>query len=247
MTQTLGVLGGLGPHATVDFLRKLLQEAPAHRDQEHVPYIVYSNPATPDRSAAIVGAGDCPWLALRAGVMTLENAGVTAIAIPCNSAHYWHAQLAETTSVPIFDLVSIACRAASPRANGRVGILGTEGLVASDLYGRALESQGAHAMYPTEELQREISQGIALAKSGIPTAAGALFAAATEDLFRRGADTIILACTEIAMALEAVSFGLLGQCIDTNRELARTCVTWWHRAPTQSRAGPRPSLCSSLP
>ena len=92
----LGVLGGMGPLATVDFLRKLIEETPAARDEDHLPVIAWSVPQIPDRPAAITGNGESPLPALLAGVHTLKAAGAVALAIPCNTAHYWYDDMAGT-------------------------------------------------------------------------------------------------------------------------------------------------------
>ena len=60
MNKILGVLGGMGPLATVDFLQKLIEETPARRDQDHVPVVAYSVPQMPDRPPAIIGTGESP-------------------------------------------------------------------------------------------------------------------------------------------------------------------------------------------
>ncbi len=102
----LGVLGGMGPAATVDFMAKLIRLNPAERDQDHLPVIVLSDPRVPDRVGPVVdGRGRSPLPALRAGVGALERAGAQAIAIPCHTAHHWYAQLAAATSLPILHIV----------------------------------------------------------------------------------------------------------------------------------------------
>ena len=88
MGKRLGVLGGMGPLATVDFLQKLIEETPATRDQDHIPLIAYSVPQIPERPAAIAGHGESPLPHMLDGMRTLRNAGATMIAIACNTAHY---------------------------------------------------------------------------------------------------------------------------------------------------------------
>ena len=91
--KVLGVLGGMGPLATADFLQKLTLATKAGRDQEHIPLIVYGDCTTPDRTAAVLGTGPSPLPQLLAGIEFLNAARVSAIAIPCNSAHCWHKDL----------------------------------------------------------------------------------------------------------------------------------------------------------
>ena len=95
----LGVLGGMGPLATVDFLSKLIAETPAERDADHVPVLVYSVPQIPDRPAAILAGGASPLPEMLNGLRTLKAAGAACIAIPCNTAHYWYDALAREAGV----------------------------------------------------------------------------------------------------------------------------------------------------
>src|ERR1700733_12945883 len=93
----IGVLGGMGPAATIDFMIKMLKATTATNDQEHVPMIVHDVPQIPDRSTAIQNNSDEPWLPLLAGTLMLERAGAELIAIPCNTAHHWYERLARST------------------------------------------------------------------------------------------------------------------------------------------------------
>ena len=105
---TLGVLGGMGAMATVDFLRKLVEATPAERDQEHIPLIVRFCPEVPDRAAALAGAGPSPQPALVAAAVELAAAGAQALAIPCNTAHYWYDALCAAVPIPILHIVDAA-------------------------------------------------------------------------------------------------------------------------------------------
>src|SRR4051812_14632246 len=98
--RVLGVLGGMGPLATVDFLKKLIEETPATRDQDHVPVVVYSVPQIPDRPGAILEATESPLPAMLEGVRVLKGAGAAALAIACNTAHYWYDELS-AEGVPV--------------------------------------------------------------------------------------------------------------------------------------------------
>ena len=96
--RLIGILGGMGPAATVDFMAKLVMLTPAQHDQEHVPLLVHGVPQIPDRSAAIEAGSDAPFLPMAAGIMQLERAGAEFIAIPCNTAHYWYDRLARAAA-----------------------------------------------------------------------------------------------------------------------------------------------------
>jgi len=98
-TGMLGVLGGMGPMATVDFLKKLVEATPAARDQDHLGVMVAQAPGIPDRTGAILGEGPDPLPAMTIALRRLEAAGATRIAIPCNTAHHWHGALQALTPV----------------------------------------------------------------------------------------------------------------------------------------------------
>src|SRR5690625_2384056 len=121
----LGVLGGMGPAATADFMAKLAARTRAERDQDHIATLVYSDPSTPDRSDAMLHGGPDPLPALLHGIEYLCSAGVAAIAVPCNSAHYWFAQLSESASVPLLNIVD-AVASQIQHDHGRPMVLGLD-------------------------------------------------------------------------------------------------------------------------
>src|SRR5688572_3963986 len=108
-TPILGVLGGMGPLATVDLLQKLIEETPATRDQDHVPFVAYSVPQIPDRPSAILSGAESPLPHMLAGIATLKNAGAGTVAIACNTAHYWYDDLVQQGGLPILHIADAAC------------------------------------------------------------------------------------------------------------------------------------------
>jgi aspartate racemase len=134
--KLLGVLGGMGPAATVKFLEVLVSMTPADCDQEHLPVIVSFAPHIPDRTAAILDNGDDPSVAMQVELARLQQAGAKLICIPCNTAHFWFDALAAAASVPMLHIVdAVADRLAFvvPLAK-RVGLLATSGTLAAKVY-----------------------------------------------------------------------------------------------------------------
>lgn len=125
----LGVLGGMGPMATVDFMAKVVRHTPATCDQEHVEMIVSSSVNIPDRTAAILGTGPDPFPDMLDALRRLERAGARVIAIPCNTAHHWHARLQDETEVPILHIVDAAVVMLERKdvTQGAIGLLATDG------------------------------------------------------------------------------------------------------------------------
>lgn len=226
MNAMIGVLGGMGPLATVDFLRKLVERTPATRDQEHVPLVIYSVPQIPDRTAGILGCGESPLPAMRAGMQMLERAGAKAIAIPCNTAHYWYEELARDCGVPLLHIADCAC-AALGDGIVTVGLLGTAGTLAAGFYQQRLAAHGyQYLINQQDEIDTWVMPGIGLIKAGNVRGGGELLQQALTALFERGAQRVILACTETPLGLECVAAPQLPRCVDATIALADACIRW---------------------
>jgi aspartate racemase len=225
MPRLLGVLGGMGPLATVDFLAKLIEETPAKRDQDHVPVIVYSVPQIAPRVEAILGTGPSPAPAMIEGLRVLAQAGVEGAVIACNTAHHWYDELEAASSVPILHIADTACADIAPGAP--VGLLGTEAALEAGIYQTRLAARGVESLVNAPDLRRtHVLPAIALVKQGKTASAGRLLEPAIEDLLARGADRVILACTELPPALTAIQSAYMNRTIDPTRTLARAAVAW---------------------
>ena len=117
----VGVLGGMGPLATIDFMHKVLGATPASSDQDHVPLIVSSIPQVPDRTAAFRGDGASPLAAMVASGQRLADAGAGLVVIPCNTAHLWYAEIQSALDLPMLHLVDAALEDAVRSEERRVG------------------------------------------------------------------------------------------------------------------------------
>ncbi len=205
LVNALGVLGGMGPLAAADFLGKLAGATNASCDQEHIPVILYGDCTTPDRTASILGQGPSPLPQLLAGIEFLNTAGCAVIAIPCNSAHCWYDEMARASRVPVLHIVEASALKVRRNNAGtrRVGVLSTEGTHRMGIYRSTLERMGLEVIAPTAEDFRElVSPGIADIKANRITAAQARFDVAADRLLGRGAEQIILGCTEIPLGMQ---------------------------------------------
>ena len=227
----IGVLGGMGPGATVDFLAKLIRLTPADRDQDHVPVLVVSDPRVPDRVGPIIeGRGPSPLPALRRGISTLEQAGAGCIAIPCHTAHFWYDQMVASAHVPILHIADavLADLARRGEAHGPVGLLATAATLDAGIYQERLGAAGYACTVPaTDVMATCVLPAIALVKRDRAVDAAPLLARAVDHLRMRGAGTVLLACTELPLALAAASDA--PACLDATEALARACIAW-HRA-----------------
>ena len=237
----IGILGGMGPLATVDFMQKVIEATPAKSDQEHVPLLVHSVPTIPDRTRAILSGGESPLPHLLQGLDTLVAGGAQCVAVPCNTAHYWHAALAQHSPVPVLhiaDSVSDALRATGVDC---VGLLATRGTIAAGFYQQRLAVHGYHCLLPeAAELDALVMAGIYAVKSGNISEGGRLLEQAALNLRGRGAGAVILACTEIPPALAHIGSPAQEFAVDATRVLAAACVAWWlsSRAPELAQTVP---------
>ncbi|MGZ5709351.1 MAG: cysteate racemase [Burkholderiales bacterium] len=228
MSKLVGVLGGMGPMATADFFRKLVEETPAERDEDHVPIIIYSVPQMPSRNKAITSAGESPLPQMLAGMRALKIQHVDFVAIPCNTAHFWYDDLCREGGLPILHIVDAVCNELGNRhgMQGPIGLLCTEATLSSRIYHDRLSERGIELMVnPREERDEFVNPGIELVKRGRLKEAGIAVQAAAARLLERGARRLILGWTELPVALEAGAASSMELCIDATRALARACVS----------------------
>jgi len=232
VTRVLGVLGGMGPLASAEFMRRLTLLTPAERDQDHVPAVLWSDPRVPDRTAARLAGGEDPTPALIRGLRGLEAAGCGAVAIPCNTAHGWFDAMQAATRLPILHIVDAGAEELARLGveDGTVGVMGTAGTLAMRLYQDRLATRGYDCAVPSEaEMSRLVTPAIAAVKAGDVAGAYAPLAEAATLLASRGARAVVLGCTEIPLALAAGPALPFPVC-DTLDALARAAIRWAHGA-----------------
>lgn len=238
----IGILGGMGPLATADFFSKVIAATPAANDEAHVPLLIQSDPRVPSRPAAILRGGESPLPALLAGRDRLIAAGATALAMPCNTAHFWYPQLAKGCSVPFLSILQACCDEVAARVapGAQVGIIATGATLSTGLFSTPLRLRGYSPITPPDdELEAVVLPAIERVKAGFPAEAGTMLVGSVQALLDRGAATVILACTETPLALDAVQSPLRAQCIDSTAALARACVAWWLAHGNVRRSGLR--------
>ncbi len=226
--RVLGVLGGMGPLASAQFMLRLTLLAPALRDQDHVPAVLWSDPRVPDRTAARLAGGEDPLPVLLRGIRGLEAAGCGAIAIPCNTAHGWFAPMQAATDLPILHIVDAA--AAELRrlgvTSGRIGVMGTAATLAMGLYQERLGALGYDCILPPPaEMEALVTPAIGLVKANRLAESYPPAAEAAGNLIARGAAAVVLGCTELPLAV-AAGPALPFPVADTIDALARAAIGW---------------------
>jgi aspartate racemase len=206
--KVIGILGGMGPEATLDCYCKIITNTPAKRDQDHLRVIIDSNPKVPDRTAAIIGEGESPVPVLLAGCRYLQKAGADFIIIPCVSAHFFIEELRRQTKLPIlsiFDVVAETIARDHPQIK-TVGLMGTTGTISGGLFQKRLAAEGIETIIPDDIHQSRVMEAIYDIKKSQPTRSRAQITAdliaTAEGLVSRGARGIVAGCTEIPLALK---------------------------------------------
>lgn len=196
--KRVGIIGGMGPEATVLLMQKLLRSVHAIDDADHIPLIVDQNPQVPSRIAYLIdGTGIDPAPTLATMAANLERAGAQAIAMPCNTAHQFAPEIRAAITVPFLDMVDLSTRRAL-RAGGPVGILASPAVQKVGLFDKVLAGQGGSALYPSD--QSALLAAIRSLKSVGPNAAAlATLQAASDELGKKGAAIQMIACTEFSL------------------------------------------------
>ncbi len=228
--RVLGVLGGMGPLASAQFMLRLTLLTPATRDQEHIPTILWSDPRVPDRTKGKLSGGDDPLPWLLRGINGLRQAGCGAIAIPCNTAHGWFEPMVQAAGVPVLHIVDAAANDLRRLGvgQGTIGLMGTQATLNMRLYQERLSGQGWDCMTPNQDqMDRLVTPAIALVKANRVAEAFAPLAAVVNDLAARGASAVVLGCTEIPLGIQAgPAEALKAPVVDTIDALARASIAW---------------------
>jgi len=198
--KPVGILGGMGPEATILLMQRLLRAVPARDDADHIPLIVHQNPAVPSRIARLIeGQGEDPGPVLAAMARDLEAAGAKALAMPCNTAHAFVPQIIAASSLPFLDMRTATVAMLPP---GRVGMLASPAVRLTGVFDEAIKSTGIEPVWPQDEgpvlaLIRRIKAG--------DTGPGAMaeMARLAEQMADQS-DHLLIACTELSLLTDSV-------------------------------------------
>jgi len=223
--KVVGILGGMGPEATVDFLAKVIARTPARRDQDHLRIIIDDNPKIPDRTETIQSGDDSLFPVLLETARNLEKAGVDFIAIPCNTVHYYYKDLTKEINTPILNMiqeVAEAITASLPNCKS-LGLLATTGTVTSNLYQKWFQNSGIDVIVPDTQSQAKIMEAILAIKAGQRKGkARKYIIEAANLLIDRGVQALALGCTDIPLVIKESDFPV--PVFDSNEILAEATV-----------------------
>ncbi len=202
MERTIGILGGMGPLATAELFRRIVEKTPAKRDQDHPRIIIYNNPKIPDRTAFILGRGPDPRPELIDSARKLESWGADFIIMPCNTAHFFAETIQKAINIPLVSMVEETAERIKEMGIKKVGLLATDGTVKGLVYHRALLKRGVSIAVPGKKDQRLVMKAIyGGVKAGNLGLGRELLLDVARKLERR-VEGIIAGCTEVSVALK---------------------------------------------
>gem|GEM_PF-244694 len=231
--KIVGIIGGMGPEATVDLFKKIIKATPAQKDQDHLHILVDSCPEIPDRTLAILHHVGDPLPSLVRAARNLERAGAQLLAMPCNTAHFYHEGVQSAVGIPLIHMIQETAAAVvrDSRRFQRVGLLATDGTIKTRIYHDVLEAHGLTVMVPDQEVQTQVMAAISGAegiKAGYMEKPAEAMRHAGMHLASRGAQVIIAGCTEIPLVLQDGDIAI--PVLDPTWILATVCVqlAWDH-------------------
>lgn len=199
--KIVGIIGGMGPLATADLFSKIILCTHASKDQEHLHIMIDNNTDIPDRTGAILAGGEDPVAQMALSAHRLQSAGAEFLIMPCNTAHYFYDRLKAQVSIPVLNMLEETGLYLRGKGITRAGLLATDGTIRSGIYENALEKYGITLLLPQAKGQQQVMHmiydGIKAGNQDLdPTA----FIAVCKELLEKGAQTLILGCTELPLA-----------------------------------------------
>ena len=198
--KIIGIIGGMGPMATADLFRRLIEHTDAETDAEHIHIIIDNYPQIPDRTKAILSGDDSVVKYLAESGKRLERAGAELLIIPCNTSHYFYDALCRELNVPVVHMIRECAKKVLSLRYSKVALLATDGVVFSGIYSSIFAEYGIEVLHPCLEGQKKVMRLIYdEVKAGKKTHPEALDAE-LDDLAKKGAQAFILGCTELPLA-----------------------------------------------
>ena len=221
--KVIGILGGMGPEATIDLFGKIVRSTPVSRDQDHLRLIIDNNPGIPDRQEAILENGPSPAPMLIETAKNLETAGANFIVMPCNTAHCWIAEIRRAVKIPVVDMIEEAAKETSKLYPSlrTVGIMAATGTVRSGLYQKQFHNLAIKTVSPTDRDQETLMKIIYSVKAGNLSVSAAAIQIG-QRLIQSGVEAIIAGCTEIPLILKTGDLPV--PIIDATQVLAKRAI-----------------------
>ncbi len=231
MSKVVGVLGGMGPQATVDFFNKVVNMSSAKSDQEHIHLIIDNNPQLPDRTSYILGKGKNPLQQLVASALKLQMLGSDFLVMPCNTAHFFYDDIAQMIDIPLMNMIeAVAEEIKTKYGSGALsGLLGTIGTYRGGKYASIFKRHNLHLILPEEKESEIVNQLIYKIKQGSKDTNLDELVSLITKMKSEGAAAVILGCTELPLIMQKLPGGI--DYVDTTYVLARRTVQMAYGIP----------------
>jgi len=202
--KIIGILGGMGPEATADLFMRIIRATPVKRDQDHFRVIIDSNSKIADRTPAVLGTGHSPLPTIVATGKNLEQAGADFLIMPCNTAHFFHAEIQAELGIPLLHMIRLSAKHIKENYSEvkRVGLLATDGTLASKLYYGAYGKYGIDVIHPSDDSQADVMDAVYrdIKTGDLETGCKLLHRVAVE-LIEAGSKAVNCGCTEVSLVL----------------------------------------------
>lgn len=221
-TKIIGILGGMGPFATIDIYKEILDSVEVKTEREYPHVVINSNPKIPSRTRSFLFNEKSPVEGMIKEAKSLEKIGVDFIIIPCNSAHYFLQEVRKSIETEIVDMVEVVADYIHKKfpTIKKAGLLGGEVILGSDIYERSLCKYGITIIKPSEDKNNLVRSCIDMIKhNSITTSVKLEFVNLINSLIDEGSEIIILGCTEFPILFRNFAFKV--PFIDTTKVLAR--------------------------
>lgn len=232
MKNAVGVIGGVGPMATVYFMDMIIEMTEAERDQDHINMLVSNHATIPDRTEYILGKSDeSPLDVMVEDARMLAKSGCEFLIIPCNTAHYFYPEIEVSAGVPVLNIIEETIKLAQEqlakcgKTVKQIGIMGTEGTINSGTYSHYAKDMGVECVAPDPEYQKKVNYIIYdRIKAGLDVTEEEMMEVVNH-LRDKGCDAVIMGCTELSIAYKDHNIGKKHKdVIDSLVALARATV-----------------------
>lgn len=215
-----GILGGMGPLATMDLSNKIIKYTDAEKDSDHVHILIDNNTEIPDRTAYILGKGENPVKYLIDSALRLEAMGADFIVMPCNTAHYFYEHIKKSVKIPFINMIDEIAK--ELKGTEKVGLLATKGTYYSNIYENIFKKYEIEVAVPPIDLQETVMELIYKVKDGNSNINEVPINSVVEYFSKLGIDNIILGCTELPVAFEKME--IEGNFLDPTKILAISTI-----------------------
>ena len=224
--KVVGIIGGMGPEATVDLMTRVIRATPATDDIDHIRMVIDNNPKIPSRIKALVeGTGESPAPCMVEMARRLASWGVDFLAIPCNTAHYYYNEVRSAVNIPVLNMVDLTIAFVieeNPNIH-TVGLLAADAVLKTGLYMKRFEERGVELIYPSPFFQGQVMASIRKIKtSQYGQKVRKVFRSAANELVCRNTEALIVACTELSIIADSIDENV--KVYDSSQVLAENIV-----------------------